>query len=274
MIKSLRFVMIIIISFLGVIYLLLVLYLYFNQEGMFFQPEILAKDYKFTFHTEFEELSIRVEKNVNLHGLLFSAPKSKGLVFYLHGNGGSVKGWGDIAQTYTGMGYDIFILDYRGYGKSDGKITSENQFLDDVNKVYAYMKERYSEDRIIITGYSIGTGPAAMLASVNHPKALVLQAPYYSLKETINGMVPFMPDFLKKYDFETYKYLQKVKVPVCIFHGTADKLLSYSNSEKLKAEFKKGDVLIALPGQGHNGINENELFKTEYKKFADKALLD
>jgi predicted esterase len=134
------------------------------------------------------------------------------------------------------------------------------------------MLKSYPEDKVIISGYSIGTGPAAMLASVNNPKALVLQAPYYSLRETINGSAPFVPDFLQKYDFETYRFLQKVKAPVCIFHGTNDNVLSYHNSERLKAQFKPGDTLITLPGQGHNGITDNELFKTAFKKFADNAI--
>ncbi|MDV6169835.1 alpha/beta fold hydrolase [Flavobacterium sp. DG1-102-2] len=191
--------MISILCFFGVSYLLIVAYLYFNQEGMIFQPEVLVKDYKFSFSGRFEEVMIQVEDNVSLNGVLFKSERTKGLVFYLHGNGGSLKGWGDIAKTYTDMGYDIFILDYRGYGKSGGKIISESQFFDDVKKAYAFLLKSYSEDTVIITVYSIGTGPATMLASVNHPKALVLQAPYYSLKETVSTIVPFVPGFIKKY---------------------------------------------------------------------------
>lgn len=272
MIKSLKFIVLTIGSFLLVIYILAITYLYFNQESLIFQPEILAKDYKFSFQGDFKEMYIPVEKDVNLHGVLFRTQESKGLIFYLHGNGGSVKGWGDIGATYNQMWYDIFILDYRGYGKSDGKISSEAQLFDDLKKAYNHLLSIYPESKIIITGYSIGTGLAAMLASENNPQALVLQAPYYSLKETINSTMPLMPDFLQKYDFETYKFLQKVKAPVCIFHGTADTILPYSNSEKLRSVFKKNDMLVTLPGEGHNTITDNELFKTEFKKFADRML--
>jgi hypothetical protein len=111
MIKSIRFIVVSLGSVLAVIYLLYVSYLYFNQEAILFQPEVLPKEYAFNFDTTFEEISIPVEKGVKLHGLFFTIPKSNGLVFYLHGNRGSVKGWGDIAQTYNDMGYDIFILD-------------------------------------------------------------------------------------------------------------------------------------------------------------------
>ncbi len=271
MIKSLKFIVISLGSILGFFYLLFISYLYFNQESILFQPEVLSKNYKFTFNSDFEELFIQVEENVNLHGLLFTVPHSKGLVFYLHGNGGSVKGWGEMATTYTTMGYDIFMLDYRGYGKSDGEISSENKFYEDIKKVYSYLTKTYAEDKIIIEGYSIGTGPAAMLAYESKAKALVLQAPYYSLKETINSRVSLMPDFLIKYDFETYKFLAKVKCPVCIFHGTNDNILPYENSLKLKTLFKKEDTLITLADQGHNGINDNRIFKKEFKQFADRV---
>lgn len=272
MIKSIKFILLSLGSFLGVIYILFVAYLYFNQESLLFYPEVLAKDYKFGFTGDFREVYIPVEKDVKLHGLLFKASQSKGLVFYLHGNGGSVKGWGDIASAYNEMEYDIFILDYRGYGKSDGKITSEAQLFEDIKRAYTYMLKSYPQDKIIINGYSIGTGLAAMLASFNNPKALVLQAPYYSLKETINSRIPFMPDFLQKYDIETHAFLEKVKAPVCIFHGTNDDVLPYGNSEKLEKEFKKGDTLITLKGQGHNGITDDVVFRAEFKKFADTAL--
>ena len=270
MIKSLKLILFSLIAIFAVIYLLVVGYLYFNQENIIFQPETLSADYKFTFQDEFEEVYNPVEENVKLHGLLFKAQKSKGLVFYLHGNAGSVAGWGGMAQTYTSLGYDLFILDYRGYGKSNGNIKSEGQFLSDVKSAYAYFQKSYKEENIIIAGYSIGTGPATILAAANHPKALVLQAPYYSLTKIIDSRVPFMPHFLQKFRFETYKYLKKVKSPVYIFHGTDDSIIPFDHSGQLKKYLKLGDVLTVLPGQEHNGINEN----TEYKAGLRKLFKD
>lgn len=270
MIRSIKFLVVSITAILVTLYVLYVAYLYFNQENMLFQPEVLTKDYKFSFQQDFEEMYIPVEKDIKLHGVLFKTSKPKGLVFCLHGNGGSVKGWGDIAPSYNEMGYDIFILDYRGYGKSGGKIGGETLFYDDVKKAYAYVLEKHPYDKVIITGYSIGTGSAAMLASQAECSGLVLMAPYYSLKETINATAPFMPDFLQKYDFETYKFVKEVKIPVCIFHGNADNLLPVSNSEKLKLVLKPDDTIVILDKQGHNGINQNPLFVEQFEKFSKK----
>ena len=208
---------------------------------------------------------ITVEKDVTLHGLLFKAEKSKGLVFYLHGNGGSVKGWGGEAETFTSCGYDLFMLDYRGYGKSGSHITSEDQMHGDMQKVYEYLLKYYSEDKIIIAGYSIGTGPAAKLAANNKVKALLLQAPYFSLTQLIQEKAPFMPKGLIRYHFETYKNIVKVSAPVYIFHGTNDRLIPYSHSVKLKQRLPRA-VLIPLPGEGHNSIKVSKLYKQELRK--------
>ena len=255
--RSLRLLLFSLGGFFLVVYVLLVSYLYFEQDEMIFQASKLSLDYKFEYPGDVEELNITANDSIKLSGLLFKAENSKGLVFYLHGNGGCLDSWGDIAPTYTDLGYDIFILDYRGYGKSGGSIENEEQFLNDVKSAYVELLKRYDENKVIIVGYSIGTGSAAMLASINHPKALVLKAPYYSLTQIIDGRVPFMPVFLQKYKFETYKYLEKVTTPIYIFHGTADRVIPYENSVKLMEHISNRAQLITLQGTGHliNGDN-------------------
>ncbi len=107
------------------------------QERFIFFPEKLSSDYKFTFRQDFEEVSIKAGDGTALHGLIFTSVNSKGLIFYLHGNAGSVRTWGDVVKTYTDLGYDVFILDYRGYGKSGGSISSEQQLYDDIHPMPA-----------------------------------------------------------------------------------------------------------------------------------------
>ena len=256
-------------KFIGVVagvYILLLTLLYFFQEKLLFHPQVLQQDHHFSFEGDYREIFIPVEEHVRLHGLLFKAPDSKGLVFYLHGNGGSADGWGHSAALYTMMGYDLFLLDYRGYGKSGGHIQSEAQLLQDVQKAYQFMLKDYDESDIVIAGYSIGTGSASYLASVASPKALLLQAPYYSLATLIDEKVPMVPAFVTKYKLQTCEYLKKVDAPVFLFHGTNDKLIPYSHSEKLLEIFKDKCRLIRLEGEGHNAINESYEYAFELEK--------
>lgn len=254
-----------ILAVIAGLHILMFIVLYFFQEKLLFRPELLAQEHVFTFACDYEEIYIPVEDKVKLHGILFKVPNPKGLVFYLHGNGGSLNGWGQSAEAYTAAGYDIFMLDYRGYGKSGGSIESENQLFSDIEAVFNEMLKRYRENAIIIAGYSIGTGPAAHLAAGRDIKALILQAPYYSLSDLIGDKAPVVPEFVKRYKIKTFEYIQNVTSPVYIFHGTADELIDFSHAERLIKYAKPLDRLIPIPGVGHD-IKENEILKNELLK--------
>jgi hypothetical protein len=243
-----------------IFYILICVVLYFIQEKLIFFPDKLDKNYKFLFAQPFEEVDIKTSGGNLLNGLLFKSDSTKGLVFYLHGNAGALNSWGEVGKLYTDLHYDVFILDYPGYGKSGGAINSQTQLFEDVQAAYNEIKKRYKEEQIVVLGYSIGTGLAAELASANYPRLLILQAPYYSLTDMMRHTYPFIPTFLLKYKFQTNKYLKDCKMPVVIFHGNQDEVIYYGSSLKLKKEMKGNDTLITLDGQGHNGITGNPAY--------------
>ena len=241
-------------------YAIVCILLYFFQEKLIFLPDKLHQDFKFSFRQPFREIHIRTNDNTLLNGLLFTTDSSKGLIFYLHGNAGSLHNWGHVAKRYTDLGYDVFLLDYRGYGKSGGAIKSEAQLAEDVQTAYNELRKSYEEGKIIILGYSIGTGPAAKLAADNQPKLLILQAPFYNLADMMKNYYPVIPVFLLRYKFNTNENLRKCSMPVVIFHGDHDEVIDYSSSLKLKTLMKSGDTLITLEGQKHNGITDNQQY--------------
>jgi uncharacterized protein len=255
-----------ILIIIPVFYVVVCALLYFFQENIIFLPEKLKANYRFKYDQNFEERSIRTKDGLRLNGLLFKADSSKGLIFYLHGNGGSLRWIGDVAKTYTNLDYDVFILDYRGYGKSEGVINNENDLYDDNQMAYDALKKEYDEKNIIILGYSIGSGMAAELASTNSPKKLVLEAPYYNLTYIMKRRYRIIPTFLLKYKFATNDYLKSCKMPIYLFHGTDDNSTYYESSLKLKKDFSNKLELITLKDQGHNGIPENETYLRELKR--------
>ena len=244
-------------------YIALCSMLYFQQEAIIFFPKKLSPDYVFQFEGRFDEIYIPSSDSVILHGLLFHADSSRGLIFYLHGNAGGMDRWGGIASNYTALGYDLFILDYRGYGKSEGAIYSEEQFFGDAQAAYDKLKTLYHENRIIVIGYSIGTGSAAMLAANNKPRQLILQAPYYSLVDVMEQQYPIVPTSLLNYKFETYRYIRETACPIAIFHGDKDRVIYHGSSLRLRNHFKDSDTLITLEGLGHNGINDDPRYLFE-----------
>lgn len=248
------------------VYILVCVLLFFFQEKLIFFPEKLNRQYKFDFNQPFEEINIQTKDGKLLNGVLFPSDSSKGLIFYLHGNGGSIASWGEVAKTYTDLNYDVFIIDYRGFGKSEGSITSQRQFYEDLQTAYDQMKTRYPENKIVVLGYSVGTGPAAKIASVNKPRLLILQAPYFSMTDMMKQRYPIIPTFILKYKFQTNEYIRNCEMPIAIIHGREDEVISHSSSVRLKEIIKKTDTLITLEGQSHNGITDNPEYQSGIQK--------
>ncbi len=267
--KTLKFFFATIASLFALFYIIYVSYIYVNQAEMVFRATKLSKDYKFDFEGNFEELNIPSFDSKKINGLLFKTSNPKGLVFYLHGNAGTLAAWGNSSRIYTDLGYDFFILDYRGFGKSEGEIESETQVNKDIEIVYKELSKRYESSKIIIIGYSIGTGVAANLASNEKSKALVLQAPFYNFKQYSEGRVSYFPNILKKFEFKTNQNIIKIKCPIYIFHGNSDKLIPFENSLKLKKLLKPNDKLFELKNQEHIGINQNFEFQEKLKLILD-----
>ncbi|WP_299526349.1 alpha/beta fold hydrolase [Winogradskyella sp.] len=252
------------------IYITISIALYYLQDYMLFKPEKLPKDFQFDYENQVtKEYNLETRDGAVINGLRFY-PKgeSKGVVLYLKGNSKSIKGWGKFAVDFTRHGYNVLMVDYRGFGKSTGK-RSQKAIKRDLQKVYDKLKERTSEDRIVLYGRSLGSGFATKLASLNNPKMLILDAPYYSLTKVTARYAPFMPlSLLLKYPLPTYKWLKYVQCPIHIIHGTHDKLIPYKSSVKLAQINPKLTKLHTVIGGGHKNLNNFE----SYHKMLDDIL--
>jgi alpha-beta hydrolase superfamily lysophospholipase len=230
-----------------------------NQQ--LFPGAKLPLHYQFAFPYPFREYVIPTSDKIKLSGLLFKAKAPKGVILYLHGSNNALNVWGKLAPAYTHLQYDVLMLDYRGYGKSGGKISSEAQLHRDMQTVYDYLKKMYPENHIIILGHSMGTGLAARLASKNHPKKLILQAPYYSVADWVFHLVPTFDTTLIRYKLPTYQFLQNTLSPILMVHGDADQAIYCGSSLKLKAYLKPTDRLVILKGEGHTELVENKAYQ-------------
>lgn len=243
------------------IYVVISVLLFFLQDYFMFKPEKLPKDFHFHYdNQEIEEYNVETRDGAIINGLRFKTGSPKGVVFYLKGNSKSIKGWGKFAVDFTRHGYDVVMVDYRGFGKSTGKRT-QKAVKRDLQVIYNKIKENVSEKYIILYGRSLGSGFAAKLASMNHPRMLILDAPYYSLSKVAKRYLPFMPlSILIKFPMPTYKWLQYVQCPVHIIHGTDDKLIPFKTSVKLSKIQPKRTTLHAIIGGGHKNLNTFESY--------------
>lgn len=250
------------------IYLVLSIALYYLQDYFLFKPEKLPEDFQFHYENqETEEHNLETRDGAIINGLLFKPKgKSRGIVLYLKGNSKSIKGWGKFAVDFTRHDFSVLMVDYRGFGKSTGK-RSQKAIKRDLQVVYNEIKERTKEDRIILYGRSLGSGFAAKLASMNNPRMLMLDAPYYSLTKVTARYAPFMPlSVLIKYPLPTYKWLKYVKCPIHIIHGTNDQLIPFRTSVKLSKINPKLTRLHPVIDGGHKNLNN---FESYHKMLAE-----
>jgi uncharacterized protein len=240
-------------------YVLLCSALYFRQEGLLFRPEKLEANFRFEFPQKFTEINLPVD-GATLNALHFTEQNPKGAVLYFHGNSGSLKRWGEVAESFMSRNFDLFIVDYRGYGKSSGTIRSEQQLIGDGEIAYEYVSQRYAPQNIVIYGRSLGTGLAAQIAQRHPSKLLILETPYVSLKELTGRFYPYVPGFLLKFPMRTDLALPKIKSPVYLIHGTADEVVPYDSSEKLLPLIQTRKELVTIPDGPHNGLRTTPLY--------------
>ncbi len=250
-------------------YLVISILLYYLQDYFLFKPEKLPKDFQFLYENQVvEEYNLETRDGVIINGLHFRVKKPKGVVLYLKGNSKSIKGWGKFAVDFTRNDYDVIMVDYRGFGKSTGK-RSQKAIKRDLQYVYDKIRERVSEKYIILYGRSLGSGFATKLASMNNPKLLILDAPYYSLTKVTGRYMPFMPlSVIMRYPMPTYKWIKYVNCPIRIIHGTDDKLIPFKTSVKLSQINPKLTRLYPVIGGGHKNMNTFE----EYHKILEEII--
>ncbi|MCB0706125.1 MAG: alpha/beta fold hydrolase [Saprospiraceae bacterium] len=242
------------LTWLSGIYVLLCIAFYFFQDFFFFRPEILPKSFQYKYPFPFKEVNFEMEDGGYINGIHFEIPNSRGVVFYLKGNSKSVKGWGKFARDFISKGYDFFMIDYRGFGKSKGHRT-ETTLFNDAQVVYKWLNDQYPEDKIVVYGRSIGSGIAARIASWNRPRLLILDSPYLSFLHNTRRYGFILPlEWLLKYKIRTDRFITKVSCPVYIIHGKKDRLFPYNQSEKLRAIRPDIIKLIPIPEGGHNNL--------------------
>ena len=244
--------------------------LYFLQDYLIFQSVPLERTYKFTFAAPFEEHFIPVP-NPNGAGDTLSAlwfkpdSASKGLVIYFHGNRGNLQRWGQYAADFTVHGYEVLMIDYRGYGKSTGSPTEERLYRD-AQAVYNWCTGKGLHGRLILYGRSLGSAVASHLAGhVNHD-LLILETPFDELRGTMRPYAGPLAGLLPlRYTFSNAEHLRTAKARVVIFHGTRDTIVPLRSAERLRPLLATPADFIVVPGGGHRNLRSFPQYQERLK---------
>jgi len=236
--------------------------LFFLQDYFLFHPVKLARDYSYQFNTSFEEVDIPFSKDDTLNMVKFFPADSirKGVIIYFHGNKENINRYAKFASNFTRQGYEVWMEDYPGFGKSIGK-RNEEILYQQAAKIYTMAVGQYTKEQIIIFGKSFGTGVAAQLASVKDCRQLILETPYYSIPDLFSCYALIYPATnMTNYKIPINQFLQKVKAPITIFHGTDDGVIPYRCAAKLRTVLKPTDEFITIENGTHHNLNDFPLF--------------
>jgi fermentation-respiration switch protein FrsA (DUF1100 family) len=255
------------VQILVVLYVMIGASLYVFQEKLLFRPTVLAQDYSFQFSQAFEEVFLKTNDGARLNAIHFKVENPKGVILYFHGNAGDLSRWGLITEYFVEKDYDVFVMDYRTYGKSTGKL-SEAVLYSDAQLCFDYLKEQYAESDITLYGRSLGTGIATHLAGNNSPKQLVLESPYYSIADVAQSRFPIFPvKRLLKYQIPTHEFITEVKCPITIFHGTDDAIVPFKSGEKLYTSISNTKVqFIRIESGSHHNLIDFDAYHTTIDK--------
>ncbi|MEO6812288.1 MAG: alpha/beta fold hydrolase [Ginsengibacter sp.] len=236
--------------------------LFYLQEKFLFHPRLLSEDFIFRFDIPFKEVKIPMNNTDTIDMIQFFPKDSiiKGVVLYFHGNTGNVNRYAKYVSNFTDNGYEVWMPDYPGFGKTTGKLT-EKMMYKEATAVYKLADSKFAPDSIIVYGKSLGSGVASYIAAKQKCKRLILETPYYSIPSLFSSYAPIYPtNRMSHFKFPVGDYLKEVDIPITIFHGTSDKVIFYSNAAKLKKVLKPGDEFINIIDGGHNNLNDFALF--------------
>lgn len=244
------------------------------QEKVVFLPVILPHDHTYDFENDFEEYLWDTPFDGKINVLHFKINNPKGVIAYFHGNADNLHRWGKIAVDFTKFGYDVLVMDYRGYGKSSGP-RNEEYLYSDAQYFYDFAKENYGENKIIVYGRSLGGAFATKIAGENQPKMVILEATFYNLQDIVNRWLPGkVTDKVSPkmtYHFLSNQNILKIKVPLYHFHGTKDSVVPLKSGKKLFEVFEKEHPkipkkFIEIKGGTHEDLIKYDEFIEEMKK--------
>jgi alpha-beta hydrolase superfamily lysophospholipase len=212
------------------------------------------------FSLKAEEAWCETKDHITLHGWFFQAQNETQPICLLlfHGNADNISIRLPKAQAWMKRGISVFLIDYRGYGKSEGKIEKGNDLLKDGRAAFQWLKNKknYTSEQIILYGESIGAVPAIELAVHERFKAVILEAPFTSLKEMARRHYGLVPDFLiKDFMMDNETKISSLKSPLFILHGEEDEIVPFEMGKRLFEKAPEPKQLFEIKNAHHNDIS-------------------
>jgi fermentation-respiration switch protein FrsA (DUF1100 family) len=237
-------------------WLTLLLYVYLNQAGMLYLPDLPSRELAASpqaIGLHYENVIFRTSDGLQLHGWHIPVVPARGTVLFFHGNAGNISHRLDSIRIFHDLGLAVFIFDYRGYGQSEGK-PSEAGTQRDALAAWDYLtRERgIAPDRIVYFGRSLGAAVAARLAIARPPRALIVESAFTSVPDMAAELYRWLPArWLARYEYATRDYVTQLRCPLLVVHSPEDEIIPFRHGEAIYAAAHAPREMLRLRG-GHN----------------------
>ena len=253
----------------------------FIEKGLIFHPDKSNDTATPDIHgIEYDDVIFQTEDGLNLNGWFVPGKKTSPdtdlhTLLWFHGNAGNInRRLDNIKMIYERVPVNVFIIDYRQYGRSEGKVSEQGTYLDArAALAYLHSRKEINREKIIFFGRSLGSAVAVELALNEKCRALILETPFTSILEMGKKLYPFLPvSLLLKTKYDSLAKIRNIKVPILVMHGDKDALVPFEHGKRLYDMANEPKEFYTIPGAGHNDthiVGGDEYFDV-IKRFVNK----
>lgn len=250
-------IIILILGLAALLYAALAAYIWIFQSRFVYFPDEPGRSLDLTprdIGLDYSDVRFTASDGVSLHG--WFVPGGDGpVILYFHGNAGNISHRLESIRFLHELGVSVFIIDYRGYGRSAGKPDEAGTYRDALGAWSYLTRERgLDPDRIVLFGRSLGGAIAAWLANEVPVRALVLSSTFSSIPDMARIAFPFMPAGLARIRYDTESLMSTIACPVLLMHSRDDEIIPYALGQKLLAAAPAQTTFVSLQG-GHNDVH-------------------
>ncbi len=227
--------------------------LYLFQPKFIYFPYTRLETTPSTIQLNYEDIYITTEDNINIHGWYIPHDKPRATLLFLHGNAGNISHRLDSLAIFHSLALSVLIIDYRGYGQSDGKPSEQGTYKDAI-AAWNYLLEDKGlpGNDIIIFGRSLGAAVATWLATQYQPKALILESAFTSIQDMGKHYYPYLPvELLTRIKYLSIDRINKINCPVLFIHSPTDDIVPYKLGRQLFENANDPKIFLDIKG-GHN----------------------
>lgn len=241
------------------IYGLLCLILFVMQSRLLYYPTVPSRGLTAEpsdIGLDYESVIISTSDNIKIHGWFVPARPERATLLFLHGNAGNISHRLDSLRIFNHLGFSTFIIDYRGYGQSQGKISEQGTYRD-AEAAWNYLTQarRIPRQQIIVFGRSLGGAIAAHVAGRFIPGILILESSFTSVPDMAARLYPLVPArLLSRFQYDARKMLESVTSPVLIIHSPDDDIIPFENGQLLFESARTPKEMLKIRGDHNSGF--------------------